>query len=140
DRIELIEGDAQKLPYADRSFDGLCMAFGIRNVPDRSAALREMARVVRQSGRIALLELSEPGEGWMAGPAKWYVHHVIPRIGAILSGEREYTYLQRSIAAFPPATTFATMMVEAGLEVLEIQRLGMGACHLYVATPKAAHP
>jgi demethylmenaquinone methyltransferase/2-methoxy-6-polyprenyl-1,4-benzoquinol methylase len=139
ERVELVEGDAQSLHYPDASFDGLCMAFGIRNVPDRSAALREMARVVRANGRIALLELSEPGEGLLAGPARWYVHHVIPRIGAALSGEREYAYLQRSIAAFPPAASFGELMTECGLEVLEIRRLGMGACHLYVATPKEKH-
>jgi demethylmenaquinone methyltransferase / 2-methoxy-6-polyprenyl-1,4-benzoquinol methylase len=135
-RIDLVEGDAQSLPYPDCSFDGLSMAFGIRNVPDRLLALREMARVVRRTGHISLLELSEPGEGWLAGPARWYVRRVIPYVGALLSGEREYRYLQKSIAAFPPAAVFAQLMNEAGLDVLRIQRLGFGACHLYVARPR----
>jgi len=137
-RVELVEGDAQSLPYPGQSFDGLCMAFGIRNVPDRAAALREMARVVRLGGRISLLELSEPGEGWLAAPARWYVHRVVPFLGAVLSGAHEYKYLQRSIAAFPPAATFAQQMDDAGLQVLEVRPLGFGACHLYVATPKGA--
>lgn len=135
ERVELDLGDAQSLAYPDRSFDGACMAFGIRNVPDRSAALREMARVVRIGGRICILELSEPGDGWLAGPARWYVHRVIPWLGGLLSGAREYRYLQRSIAAFPPAAEFSRQMGAAGLSVSRIERLGFGACHLYVASP-----
>lgn len=133
--IELVEGDAQALPFDENSFDGLCMAFGIRNVPDRARALKEMARVVRPSGRICILELSEPGEGLFGGLARFYVHVVIPRMGALLSGEREYRYLQQSIAAFPHASAFAEMMTSQGLKVLETRRLGLGSCHLYVATP-----
>lgn len=137
-RIQLIEGDAQDLPFADASFDGLCMAFGIRNVPDRAMALREMVRVVRPHRRIAILELSEPTDGWLGGPARWYVHSVVPFIGALLSGAPQYRYLQRSIAAFPRASAFAELMRSAGLEVLRIERLGFGACHLYVAQPKGS--
>jgi demethylmenaquinone methyltransferase / 2-methoxy-6-polyprenyl-1,4-benzoquinol methylase len=137
-RVELVVGDAQSLPYPDQSYDGLCMAFGIRNVPDRTAALREMARVVRLGGRISLLELSEPGEGWFAVPARWYVHRVLPFLGALLSGAQEYRSLQRSIEAFPAAKEFARQMNDAGLEVLEVRSLGFGACHLYVARPKEA--
>lgn len=139
-RVELIVGDAQQLPYPDHCFDGLCMAFGIRNVPDRVKALREMGRVVRPNGRISLLELSEPGEGWLASPARWYVHRVIPLLGGLLSGAPEYRYLQRSIAAFPPAPSFAAMMSDAGLDVQAVQQLGFGACHLYVATPRKREP
>jgi len=137
-QIELVEGDAQSLPFENESFDGVCMAFGIRNVPNRAQALREMARVVRPGGRICILELSEPGEGTFGGLARFYVHVVIPRLGAWLSGEREYRYLQQSIAAFPKATDFANVMNDAGLEVLAVRRLGLGACHLYVACPKGS--
>jgi demethylmenaquinone methyltransferase / 2-methoxy-6-polyprenyl-1,4-benzoquinol methylase len=136
ERIDLVVGDAQLLPFPNQSFDGICMAFGIRNVPDRLAALREMARVVRPTGRICLLELCEPGAGVIAGLARRYLHYVVPFIGALLSGAREYRYLQRSIAAFPPAEEFARLMGNSGLDVLDVQRLGFGACHLYVATPR----
>lgn len=139
-RIELVAGDAQNLPYPDSSFDGLSMAFGIRNVPDRFQALREMARVVRPSRRVCLLELSEPGGGGMGGLARWYVHSVVPFLGALLSGSPEYRYLQRSIAAFPSAAEFSRLMEQAGLSVLEIRELGFGACHLYVACPRETCP
>jgi ubiquinone/menaquinone biosynthesis methyltransferase len=68
-RISLVQGDAEALPFPDRSFDGVSIAFGIRNVPDRARALKEMARVTRPGGRIALLELSEPRKGPLASLA-----------------------------------------------------------------------
>ena len=135
-QIELVEGDAQALPFENQSFDGVCIAFGIRNVPNRLQALREMVRIVRPGGRVCVLELSEPSEGFFGTMARFYVHVVVPRLGSWLSGEREYRYLQQSIAAFPKAEDFAAVMREAGLDVLAIDRLGFGACHLYVASPK----
>lgn len=135
ERIELVEGDAQKLPFADSHFDRVCMAFGIRNVPDRGAALREMARVTRPGGRIAILELAEPRGGVMGGLARFHIHSVVPWVGSVLSGSREYRYLQRSIAAFPPAEEFAKLMGESGLDVLTALPLTFGVATLYVATP-----
>jgi len=135
DRIELVAGDAQALPYRTCEMDAATIAFGIRNVPDRRAALREMARVVRPGGRIAILELGEPRGGVLGRAARFHTRHVVPRIGALLSGAREYAYLQRSIAAFPPAAEFAELMRGAGLHVIEVVPLSFGACTLYVATP-----
>ena len=133
--VELVRGDAQELPQASCSIDAATIAFGIRNVPDRAKALRELARVVRPGGRIGVLELSEPRRGVMATAARFHTHQLVPRIGALLSGKREYAYLQKSIAAFPPADEFAQMMRGAGLTVLEIIPLAFGACTLFVATP-----
>jgi demethylmenaquinone methyltransferase/2-methoxy-6-polyprenyl-1,4-benzoquinol methylase len=131
ERVELRAGDAQELPFADSTFDGVCIAFGIRNVPDRARALREMARVTRPGGRIAVLELSEP-RGVLAPIARLHVHTLVPWVGALLSGAREYRYLERSIAAFPPPERFAEMMEQAGLEVVEVRPMTFGACHLFV--------
>ncbi|HJK94412.1 MAG TPA: bifunctional demethylmenaquinone methyltransferase/2-methoxy-6-polyprenyl-1,4-benzoquinol methylase UbiE [Polyangiaceae bacterium LLY-WYZ-15_(1-7)] len=132
-RVRLEVGDAQALPYEDDAFDGCCMAFGIRNVPDRAAALREMARVVRPGGRVAILELNEPRRGLLSGLARFWIRKVVPRLGALLSGSREYRYLQESIAAFPPPEEFAALMESCGLEMREVQRLTFGVCCLYVA-------
>ena len=136
DRVQLEIGDAQALPYENDSFDGCCIAFGIRNVPDRSAALAEMARVTKPGGRVAVLELGEPSVGWLSPFARFHVRKVIPRIGGMLSGSREYKYLQESIAAFPPADQFAEQMQASGLKVLDVQPLTFGACNLFVAEPK----
>src|SRR5262249_9198014 len=133
--ITLVRGDAQQLPYASCEIDAATIAFGIRNVPDRPAALREMARVVRPGGRIAVLELGEPERGLLARAARFHCRHVVPVLGGLLSGAREYRYLQRSIAAFPASAEFAQVMERAGLHVIEVVALTFGVCTLYVAPP-----
>jgi demethylmenaquinone methyltransferase/2-methoxy-6-polyprenyl-1,4-benzoquinol methylase len=133
ERLRLAGADAQRLPFADQVFDSACIAFGIRNLPDRMRGLGEIRRVVRPGGRVAVLELTEPGRGALGRLARLHVHHVVPRIGALLSGAPEYRYLERSIAAFPPAATFANSMVASGLRVLAVERLTLGVCHLFVA-------
>lgn len=135
-RIELQQGAAEALPFEADTFDGIGMAFGIRNVGDRPAALREMARVCRPTGRVAILELSEP-RGVIGVGAKFYLRSVVPWLGAVLSGSREYRYLQRSIEAFPPPDVFVQRMEECGLEVIEVRALLFGVCHLYVARPRS---
>lgn len=139
-KIRLQLGEAESLPFPDASFDGLTISFGIRNVADRPRALREMARVVRPDGRIAILEASEPPKGLLGALARWHVHVVIPWLGSILSGAKEYRYLQTSIAAFPEPPAFAEIMREAGLEVLAVRPLTFGVCCLYVARPAEARP
>jgi demethylmenaquinone methyltransferase/2-methoxy-6-polyprenyl-1,4-benzoquinol methylase len=136
-RVTLEQGDAQALPFGDASFDSSVMAFGIRNVPDRAAALREMARVVRPGGRVVILELNEPRSGLLGPLARFHVHKVVPFVGAALSGSKEYSYLQASIAAFPTPEEFATQMGAAGLEVLRVEPQTFGVACLFVATPRA---
>jgi demethylmenaquinone methyltransferase / 2-methoxy-6-polyprenyl-1,4-benzoquinol methylase len=134
-RIVLEQGDAQALPYDDDHFDAVTIAFGIRNVSDRGLGLREMARVCKPGGRIAILELGEPRRGLIAPLARFHIRQVVPRVGALLSGAREYRYLQSSIAAFPPPDQFAALMTASGLTVLEVVALTFGVCNLYVGTP-----
>jgi demethylmenaquinone methyltransferase/2-methoxy-6-polyprenyl-1,4-benzoquinol methylase len=135
-RVRLQVGDAQQIEAEDDSFDAACISFGIRNVPDRPRALREMARVVRKGGRVAVLELSEPPGGIMGTLARFHVHTLVPRMGALLSGAREYRYLQQSIASFPGAPEFAAIARGAGLEILQVRPLTFGVAHLYVMTPR----
>lgn len=135
-RVSLEVGRGEELPFPNASFDGVTIAFGIRNVPDRARALAEMRRVTKPGGRVAILELSEPRSGLMAPLARFHVHTVVPWLGGLLSGAREYRYLQQSIAAFPDAETFSGMMRVAGLEVLRCEPLTFGVCHLYVGTPR----
>ncbi len=136
-RIDLVEGDAQALPFDDDTFAASCISFGIRNVPDRLLGLREMARVTRPGGVVAVLELSEPREGFFAPLARAHVHHVVPRLGAWLSGEQEYRYLQESVAAFPPPAQFSALMQDAGLEHVRVQPQTFATAHLYVTRKPA---
>lgn len=135
-RVVLESGDAQALPYEDQSFDAVTMAFGIRNVPDRAKALREIARVVRPGGRIAILELSEPRSGIMGPLARFHVHTVVPTLGALLSGSKEYRYLQESIAKFPAPEDFANIMRDNDHDVLAVEPMTFQTVCLFVSTPK----
>lgn len=133
-RIELLRGDAQHLPLQDGRVAASCIAFGIRNVPDRGQSLREMARVTRRHGRVAVLELGRPDYGILAPIACLHVRHVVPQLGAWLSGDEEYRYLQRSVDAFPPAHQFAELMQRSGLRMERTEPLTWGAAKLFVAT------
>lgn len=136
-RVTLASGDAQDLRFPDRSFDAATIAFGIRNVPDRVRALREMARVTRPGGRVAVLELGEPPSGPMAALARFHIRVVVPLLGALLAGGEEYRYLRRSIRAFPAPADFVRTMVAAGLEPFETRPLSFGVCNLFLASPAA---
>jgi demethylmenaquinone methyltransferase/2-methoxy-6-polyprenyl-1,4-benzoquinol methylase len=136
ERVSLRFGAAEKLDLDDQSVDGITMAFGIRNVVDRPAALREMARVTRPGRRVAILELSDPEGGALSAMARFHIHTVVPWVGSVLSGSKEYRYLHRSIAAFPRPAAFADVMRESGLDVLSVQPMTFGVVCLYVATPR----
>ena len=138
DSVVLELGEGESIPADDGAFDGACVGFGIRNVSDRPRALAELARVVRPGGRVVILELTEPKSGVLAPLARAYIHRGVPRIGALLSGAREYRYLESSIAAFPPPAEFAGMMESAGFEGLEARPLSFGACHLFSGIVKEA--
>ena len=136
--LELGVGEAEELPFEDGAFDAVAIAFGLRNVPDRERGLREMARVTRPGGRIAILELGEPRGPVLGRLARLHIHVILPRIGALLSGSREYRYLEKSIAAFPPPEQVTAMMERSGIEPLEARRLTFGACYLFVGRVLAA--
>lgn len=134
ERVELVVGDAQAMPFDDATFAGSCIAFGIRNVPDRNAGLREMRRVTAPGGVVAVLELGEPRNPF----ARFHVHHVVPLLGKALSSGAEYRYLQASIQAFPEPEVFAEQMTEAGLVDVKIKPMGMGSVHLYTGVVPTA--
>ena len=132
EQVRLDFGDAQAMPYETDTFDAACISFGIRNVPDRVKGLSEMARVTKPGGRVCILELSEPRGSLMSPFARFHVHHVVPLLGALLSGDWEYRYLQKSIAAFPPPQEFSKVMEEARLENITTKRFLFGVAHLYI--------
>ena len=133
DRVRLVEGDAQALPFEDNSFDRVTISFGIRNIPDRDKALSEIARVLKPGGRLAVLELSQPTNGLLGALARLHMQYFVPLTGALLSGAQEYKYLRVSIEAFPAPAVFAKMVESAGLQIRQVQPLTFGACVLYVA-------
>jgi demethylmenaquinone methyltransferase / 2-methoxy-6-polyprenyl-1,4-benzoquinol methylase len=134
EQVSWIEADAQQLPFADDLFQIVCVAFGLRNVSDTDRGLREMARVCRGGGSVAVLEFSMPTV-WPLGPLyRWYFHRVLPRIGQALARNHQsaYNYLPASVSQFPQGEELAARMRAAGLARVECHRFTLGIATLYV--------
>ena len=127
------QGDAERLPFGDASFDGASIAFGIRNVLDRAQGVREMRRVVRSGGRVAVLEFHET-TGFVGTVFRIYFNHILPRIGALVSSREAYSYLPKSVANFESPEGFADLMRRAGLKDVTSTPLTFGIAWLHVGT------
>ena len=122
------------LPFADSTFDAVTVAFGLRNMPDYGAALREMARVLKPGGTLVCLETTPLTVPLLKDVFAWYFARVVPRLGALLSGDDDaYGYLPASAAVFPDAGTLGWMMLGAGFSRVRYLRLGAGTVALHVA-------
>ena len=137
-RIQLMQGDALALPFRDASFDVAGMAFGIRNIPDKVQALREMARVVIPGGRIMVLEMSFTRNWFSALMYRTYLNRMLPRIARRFSlNPGAYAYLADSIMNFPSPREFLSLMADAGMVELETHKLTFGATYLYTGMKQA---
>jgi demethylmenaquinone methyltransferase/2-methoxy-6-polyprenyl-1,4-benzoquinol methylase len=131
-----VAADAMQLPMADASMDGAIVAFGIRNVADLDAGLREVRRVLRPGGRFVILEFSTPSSAIVRTLYHAYFHHVLPLVGRMVSGHKSaYTYLPLSVAQFPTGGKLAARMTAAGFVEVTWQALtfGVAAIHVGVA-------
>ncbi|MDB5446425.1 MAG: ubiE [Phenylobacterium sp.] len=127
-------GDAQRLPLPDGCADAYVIAFGIRNVTDIAAALREARRVLRPGGRFLCLEFSRPVTEPLQKLYDAWSFKVIPQIGARVAGDREaYQYLVESIRRFPDQRRFAGMIAEAGFGLVEFTNFTGGVAALHTA-------
>jgi demethylmenaquinone methyltransferase/2-methoxy-6-polyprenyl-1,4-benzoquinol methylase len=130
----LLVGDATDLPFRAGSFDVVVSAFVMRNVADLPRALRETRRVLRPGGRVGILELTPVTMPIVAPIFRLYFHHVVPRLGALITGDRHaYTYLPASVDRFPTANALAGMLAEAGFERIRYRRLMFATVALHVA-------
>lgn len=113
----LIEGNALQLPFAPGSFDIVTIAFGLRNLPDIQVGLAEMVRVLKPGGRLLILEFALPPNRLWRGAYLFYLKHVVPRLGVLITGSRSaYEYLYRSICEFPSPQEILYQLELAGLE------------------------
>jgi len=132
--VELRTGDALDLPFEDNHFDAVSISFGIRNVEDVSRALCEMNRVLKPGGRAIILEFSLPS-GLLRPLYLFYLRHVLPRLGALVSGDAyAYRYLNRTIESFPSGEAFAVLMGEAGFKDVRVCPLTFGVASIYEGT------
>jgi demethylmenaquinone methyltransferase/2-methoxy-6-polyprenyl-1,4-benzoquinol methylase len=113
--VEWVQGDALALPFADGSFDAATVGFGVRNLDDLESGLRELRRVLRQGGRIGILEITRP-RGVLRPFYKLWFDGLIPLAGKLLPGGSAYTYLPASVRRFPEAKDFAELMRSTGFE------------------------
>ena len=132
DRIRLVAAPAEAIPHPDNSFDGVTIAFGIRNVVDRPKALREMCRVLRPCGRTVILEFSNPKSRFFRNLYYLYFRHLLPFIGGLLSKRSAYQYLPDSVLEFPDQETFKEMMRQAGLREVRHRDLTGGIATVYI--------
>ena len=124
--------DAEHLPFADASFDLVSVAFGLRNMTHKDAALAEMARVLRPGGRLLVLEFSQIAEP-LRKPYDWYSFHLMPRIGKwVAQDEDSYRYLAESIRMHPDQATLKGMMKAAGFGHVDVHNLAAGAVALHL--------
>lgn len=134
-----VAADAYALPFSEARFDAVTIAFGIRNLPDRVAALREMYRLLRPGGIAAILEFIPPERGWLQGMYKIYLNGVLPVIGRIFSQHAfAYSYLAKSIQAFPRAQVFSQQMQEAGFKQVRYRVLTFGVVGIFYGKKPAA--
>jgi demethylmenaquinone methyltransferase/2-methoxy-6-polyprenyl-1,4-benzoquinol methylase len=125
--------DTTRLPFADSQFDGVTVAFGIRNVANPQLGLQEMARVCRPGGVVAVLEFSETRHPVINSGFRLYFRRVLPLIGRIVTGTRAYSYLSKSVEKFPEGEAFAAMLTHATGSPTQMHRLSLGIATLYLS-------
>ena len=130
DRLSWCVGNAESLPFTDASADFVTIAFGLRNVTDRDAAIREAHRVLRPGGRFLCLEFSQVTSPMLAQAYDAWSFNVLPRLGQMVAGDAEsYRYLVESIRTFPTPEILADMFAAAGFAQVRVRRLSAGiAC------------
>jgi demethylmenaquinone methyltransferase / 2-methoxy-6-polyprenyl-1,4-benzoquinol methylase len=135
--IVWLQGDLLALPFADASFDAATVGFGIRNVDDLELGLRELRRVLRDGGRLAILEITQPRGAMRPFFSLWF-DRIVPLLGKVLPGGKAYTYLPASVRRFPGAEALVATLERCGFEQVSFRLLGGTIVALHVGIAKAS--
>lgn len=131
-QVDFVEGNAEELPFADKTFDAYTIAFGIRNVPRIEKALAEAHRVLKRGGRFLCLEFSAVDVPVLDKIYDAFSFHVIPPMGKIVTGDAQpYQYLVESIRKFPTPARFASMIRDAGFGEVSVRPMSGGIVQLH---------
>jgi demethylmenaquinone methyltransferase / 2-methoxy-6-polyprenyl-1,4-benzoquinol methylase len=131
--IEWVQGDALALPFGDAEFDAATVGFGVRNLADLEGGLRELARVLRPGGKLAVLEITRP-RGLLRPFFRLWFDVLVPVAGRVLPGGEAYTYLPASVRRFPGPGDLSALFERAGFEDVRYRLLGGGIVALHVGT------
>jgi len=129
--LEFVQGDVLALPFEDASFESAVVGFGVRNVEDLEAALRELRRVLRPGGRVGILEITTP-RGWLAPFYRLWFDRIVPLLGRLLPGGDAYTYLPASVRRFPGPEELAALLGSCGFEAVRFRLFAGGIVALHV--------
>lgn len=130
--VDFIVGDAMALPFADDTFDACTVSFGLRNMPDYTAAIAEMTRVLRPGGKFICLEMTPYRTPVLSTIFDFYFEQIMPLVGGVLTGDiTAYRYLPKSVAAFPTSTQLVMLMRRAGLTNTHVTMLGGGTVAIH---------
>jgi len=133
DRVTPLNADALELPFADRTFDGATVGFGVRNLVALDAGLREAARILKPGARFVVLEFTTPPRQPMRGLYFFYFRRILPLIGRLVSKHTTaYTWLPESVLAFPEPEALAERMRAAGFDAVRYRLLMGGICAVHV--------
>ena len=130
--LSYVQLNAEALPFPDNSFDAITMAFGLRNVTDKLAALKSMRRILKTGGKLMVLEFSEVQAEWFKPIYDFHSFKVLPKLGRLFAGDSDsYQYLAESIRKHPPQAQLKAMMEAAGFARCEFRNLtgGIVAAH-----------
>jgi len=131
DAVEWLEGDMLALPFDDASFDAVTVGFGVRNVEDLEAGLRELRRVLKPGGRLGVLEITRP-RGLLRPFFRFWFDVLVPLLGKVLPGGKAYTYLPASVRRFPGPDDLQAVMERAGFGSVTYRLLAGGIVALHV--------
>lgn len=132
--ITLQTGDSEQMPFADKSFDAVMCAYGVRNFEHLEAGLTEMNRVLRPGGKVVILEFSHPGTFPVKQLYSFYFRYILPALGKWLSkNARAYSYLHESVMAFPEGKQFCSILEKCGFKEAKYRSLTFGVTTIYTA-------
>jgi demethylmenaquinone methyltransferase/2-methoxy-6-polyprenyl-1,4-benzoquinol methylase len=138
--IRIVEADALELPFTGEMFDAVTIGFGLRNLEDPARGLAQMCRLLKNDGVLVVLEFSRPVIPVLRTAFQFYFHHILPRIGAWISGDQAaYRYLPESVGRFPSQRELVAMMEKSGLSRVSYRNLsgGIAALHWGLKQPGA---
>ena len=133
--MALLNADALKLPFMNNVFDAVFIAFGIRNIMDRQKAVTQFFNVLKNGGKLAVLELTTPQKGFLRSLYLLYFQKILPVIGSFFSKHNNaYTYLPESVLKFPTPIEFSKIMKAAGFEGIKFKQMTFGIVTLFIGS------